>query len=281
MAPLRSQSTICRQPIESSSLAMAAPAAPAPRIATRTAVEFLLHDLQRIVQRRGNHDGRAVLIVVKHGNIELGNQPLLDLDAPRRGDVFEIDAAERRRQKRDGLDDLVDVLRIEADRKGVDAAEFLEEHALALHHRHGGPRADVAQPQHRRSVGDHGHGILADRQREARLGIGGDRAAHAGDSRRVDHRQVVAGLDRRLRADLDLAAMMQQERAIGHANDRHAGDLPHPLDHGFAMLDVAGADDDVAGDLALFHLDDVDRADQAVGLADGRADWPNRPGKSG
>lgn len=64
--------------------------------------------------------------------------------------------------------------------------------------------------------------------------------------------------------------MVQQERAIGHANDRHPGDLPYPLDHRFAMFDVAGADDDIAGDLPLFHLHDVDRTDQTVGLADRR-----------
>ena len=33
--------------------------------------QLLLHDLQGVLQRRQDHDGRAVLIVVEHGNIQL------------------------------------------------------------------------------------------------------------------------------------------------------------------------------------------------------------------
>ena len=44
--------------------------------------------------------------------------------------------------------DLVDVLRREAEREGVDAAELLEQHRLALHHGHGGLGADVAEAEH-------------------------------------------------------------------------------------------------------------------------------------
>ena len=37
-------------------------------------------------------------------------EPVLDLEAARRGDVLEVDAAEARREPHDGLDDLVDVV---------------------------------------------------------------------------------------------------------------------------------------------------------------------------
>ena len=86
-------------------------------------------------------------------------QPSLDLEAARRRDVLEVDPAEARREPGDGLDDLVDVGGGQTDRHGVHAAELLEEHRLALHHRHRGGRADVAEPEDRRPVGDDRDGV--------------------------------------------------------------------------------------------------------------------------
>ena len=60
--------------------------------------------------------------------------------------------------------DLVDVLGVEADREGVDAGEPLEQRRLALHHRQRGDRAEVAQPEHRRAVGDDRDGVALDGQ---------------------------------------------------------------------------------------------------------------------
>ena len=51
---------------------------------------------------------------------------------------------------------------VEADREGVDAGEVLEQERLALHHRQGAGRADVAEPEHRGAVGDDGDGVLLD-----------------------------------------------------------------------------------------------------------------------
>ena len=52
--------------------------------------------LDRVQQRR-HHDHRgAVLVVVEDGDVELLLEPLLDLEAARRGDVLEVDAAEPR-----------------------------------------------------------------------------------------------------------------------------------------------------------------------------------------
>ena len=57
----------------------------------------LADDPQR-VQQRGQHDDRgAVLVVVEDRDVERLLQPPLDLEAARRGDVLEVDAAERRR----------------------------------------------------------------------------------------------------------------------------------------------------------------------------------------
>src|SRR3712207_7337089 len=46
------------------------------------------------------------------------------------------------------------------------------------------------------------------------LGVVGECQADAGHARRVGHRQVVAGLERHLGGHLELAAQVQQERAV-------------------------------------------------------------------
>ena len=92
----------------------------------------------------------------------------------------------------DRLDDLVGVLGVEADRERIDAGELLEEQRLALHDRHGGFGADVAQAQDGGAVGDDGDGVLLDRVlvRHGRLVV--DRHADPSDAGGVRHRQVVA-----------------------------------------------------------------------------------------
>ncbi len=50
-----------------------------------------------------------MLVVVEDRDVEPRLEPVLDLEAARRGDVLEVDAAEGRREPDDGLDDLVDV----------------------------------------------------------------------------------------------------------------------------------------------------------------------------
>ena len=51
---------------------------------------------RRVAQRRQHDHGRTVLVVVKDRNRQRGVQPALDLEAARRGDVLQVDAAKRR-----------------------------------------------------------------------------------------------------------------------------------------------------------------------------------------
>ena len=88
----------------------------------------------------------------------------LDLEAARRGDVLEVDAPETGCDDLHGAHDLVDVLRVQADRPGVDAGEALEQRRLALHHRQRGARADVAEPEDRDAVGDDRDRVAFDRE---------------------------------------------------------------------------------------------------------------------
>ena len=90
-----------------------------------------------------------------------------------------------------------------------------------------------------------------------------DRRADARDARRVGHREVVARLERRLVVLLDLAADVQQERAVGRVDDARA------VERRRSRATIAsqwswsgGVDGDVAQRVLVLDLDEVDRADR-------------------
>ena len=92
----------------------------------------------------------------------------------------------------DDVDQLVQVvLLVDLDVEDVDAGELLEQHALAFHHRLGCQRADVAQAQHGRAVGDHRHQVAARRVLEGVVGVFDDLLARSGHAWRVGQGQVV------------------------------------------------------------------------------------------
>ena len=106
----------------------------------------------------------------------------------------------------------------ELDVEDVDAGELLEQDALALHHRLGGERADRAQPEHGRAVGDDADQVAARRQLGGRRGIAHDLVAGGGDAGRIGEREVALGGQRLGRDDLDLSRpgeTMVAERAFG------------------------------------------------------------------
>ena len=153
----------------------------------------------------GDDDGGAVLVVVEDGNAHARLEALLDLEAFRRLDVLEIDAAEGRLQRCHRRDHLLDRRRVDLDIEHVDAGELLEEDRLALHHRLGGQRPDIAEAEHRRSVGDHGDEVGARGVVGGRGGIVADRQAGGGDARRIGHGQVALVAERLGRLDLELS----------------------------------------------------------------------------
>ena len=168
-------------------------------------LDALAGEFERVRHRGADDDRRAVLVVVEDRDAHAGLQPLLDLEAFRRLDVLEIDAAEGRLERRDHLDELVDVLLGDLDVEDVDAGELLEQDRLALHHGLGGERADIAEAQHRRAVGDHRHEVLA-RGEVGGLGrVGGDGLAGGGDARGIGERQVALVAERLGRLDLELS----------------------------------------------------------------------------
>ncbi len=216
MTPLRSTTAILRTPADCSIFMIATPGCAGTGDDDLEVVELAVGHPCGVDQRRQRHDGRAVLVVVEHRDLEALDQPALDLEAPRARDVLEVDAAERRGEADDRLDDLVDVGRVERDRDRVDAAELLEQHGLALHHGHRGGRADVAEAEHRGAVRDDRDGVGDPGVVVGQRRVGRDRLAHPGDAGRVGHREVLRIAQRDRRGDRHLAAAVQREdRVVG------------------------------------------------------------------
>ena len=168
-----------------------------------------------------------MLVVVEDGDVALFLELALDLKAARRGDVLEIDAAERAGDVVHRLHKLVHVLRLDAQRERVHVAERLEEDALALHDRHTGFGTDVAETEDRRAVGDNGAEIPPARQLIAFLDVLLNLQARLRHAGRVCERKIVPVLDRHLRHDLDLALPLavQTERFLC-------------VVHGFVLLSI-------------------------------------------
>ena len=175
---------------------------------------LLADDLQCVGQAGQRNDGGAVLIVVEDGDIAALFELAFDLKASGRGNILKVDAAERAGDERDGIDEFVHIMRLDAQREGVDVAEGLEEHAFALHDRHTGLRADIAETEDGRAVGDDGAEVPAAGQLVAFLKILLDLQARLGDARRVGERQIVLRLDRHTRRNFDfsLPFAMQTKR---------------------------------------------------------------------
>ncbi len=166
----------------------------------------LFPDQHQAVDDRGRgDDGGAVLVVVEHRNAHARLERFLDLEALGRLDVLEIDAAEGGLQAGDDLDKPLGVGLVDLDVEHVDVGELLEQHPLSFHHRLGRQRADVAQAQHGRTVGDDPDQVAAGSVLTCLERIFRDLAAGRRDPRRIGQRQVLGRGQRLGRRNLDLA----------------------------------------------------------------------------
>src|SRR5581483_9229999 len=104
-------------------------------------------DLERVLQRSRRDDRRSMLIVMEDGDVHLLLQTIFDLEAFGRGDVLEIDAAERRLERLDCIDEELRVARRELEIEDVDVGESLEENRLPFHDGLARRRSDVAKPE--------------------------------------------------------------------------------------------------------------------------------------
>src|SRR5690606_37077773 len=88
--------------------------------------------------------------------------------------------------------------------------------------------------------------------------------------------EVVAVLQRDLRGDLDLAAQVNEERAVGDLADPHALELVQRVGDAVGVLGVPHVRRDVDDDRVGMRLDDVERGDHAAYLADRRGQVTRR-----
>ena len=150
-------------------------------------------ELERIDQAGRGDDGGAVLIVMEDRNVEQFAQLLLDDEAFRRLDVFQIDAAPALAQELDAIDEFVGIFGGDFEIDGIDVGEALEQHRLAFHDGLGGKRAAIAEPENRGSVGDDGDEIALGGVVVGAALVLGDRQHRNGDAGRISERQVALG----------------------------------------------------------------------------------------
>src|SRR5579872_4623535 len=112
-------------------------------------------NFQRIQQGGAGNDGGAVLVVVEDGNFHRLLQGLLDVEALRRLDIFEVDAAEGRLQKLADLNHFVGIMRVDFDVEDIHAGKAFEQDRLPFHYWFGRQCADVSQPQDCRAISHH------------------------------------------------------------------------------------------------------------------------------
>ena len=108
---------------------------------------------------------------------------MLDEEAVRCLDVFQIDAAECGLHGRDNIDNLVRVGFVKLDVEYVDISEFLEQASLAFHHGLARQRADIAETENSRAIRNDRDEVTSRRKTTCLIGICGDRHArhrHAG-----------------------------------------------------------------------------------------------------
>ncbi|MPM42593.1 hypothetical protein SDC9_89259 [bioreactor metagenome] len=153
--------------------------------------DVLAGDLQAVEDGGAHHDGRAVLVVVEDRDLHALAQLALNIEAVGCLDVFQIDAAEGGLHRRDDFHQLVRVLLVELDVEHIDARELLEQHALAFHDGLARQRADVAQAQHGRAVGDHAHQIATGGVAEGGGRVLHDLLAGGRHAGRIGQRQIV------------------------------------------------------------------------------------------
>ena len=110
-------------------------------------------------QPGGGDDGGAMLVIMKDGDVHPLFQRLFDDEAIGRGDVFQIDAAKAWAHQSHRVDKGFGIFGIEFQINRINISKAFEQDRLALHHRFGGQRAEIAEAKDGCAVGDDGDEI--------------------------------------------------------------------------------------------------------------------------
>ena len=120
----------------------------------RNILHLLACATYRIDKSRTYYNGCSVLIVMEYGDIQLFFQSAFDLKASGSRDILYIDTTEAVGYKLYRSYYLVNILRLYADRKCVNACKFLEQTAFALHNGHSCESAYIAKTEYGCTVRD-------------------------------------------------------------------------------------------------------------------------------
>ena len=118
-------------------------------------LDGFLGQFEGIQQGSSRNDSRSVLVVVHDGDIQFGLQSAFNFKCLRGFDVFQVDAAERRRNGLNGGDELLRIARVHFNVKHINVGKYFEQHALPFHHRLARLGANVAQPEYRGAIGNY------------------------------------------------------------------------------------------------------------------------------
>ena len=209
-----------------------------------------------------------MLVVVEHRDVQLGLEPLLNLEASRRAYVLEVYAAETRGECFHRRNDIVGVMSVQTDWPCINAAELFEQERLALHNRQGGFGTDIAEPQHCGTVRDYRNRPTFGCQRPDCILVLMYRHAHAADPGRVGLGHVVAARDRHRRAHLNLATQMEEERRIRDAADNNIGYRANRVDYLLPVFFAGGVNREVAYHPAAAGRHNINRRRIAALLSD-------------
>ena len=173
-----------------------------------------------ITEGGGGYHGSAVLIIMHNGNVQVILQPLLQLKAPRRGNILQVDCAERGCDAADGVKHFVHIGGVQDDRDTVETNEALEQLGLTFHHGQCRLWADVAQAQHSSPVRNDGHVAPCPRVVvcEGRVLMNG--LAHARHTGSVGDGQVADGFQVQPRGCCDFSTLVGVENfGIGEVSE--------------------------------------------------------------
>ena len=165
--------------------------------------DIFLNHPQTVKDCGSTDDCRTVLVIMEYRNIHALTEFLLNVEALRRFDIFEVNAAKRWFKRRYHVDKFIRIEFINFDVEHVNPGEFLKQNAFTFHHWFTGQRANITQAQNRSTVGNNRNqvaacGVFVGCQRV--LFNFKTRCSHA---RRVGQREVALGCQRLGRRNLD------------------------------------------------------------------------------
>ncbi|MNC37776.1 hypothetical protein D3C75_863500 [compost metagenome] len=154
------------------------------------------HHPQRIKQPCCNNDGGAMLVIMKHGNVQFFLKPPFNLEAAGRADVLKVDSSEDRADRLDDEDNFLRVLGVQTDGESIHIRKLLEQHRLALHDRSRCSRPDISKTEYGCSIRYHSNRISLDGKGIGFIRFVRNSGAYPGHTRRIHPRQIIPVFNR-------------------------------------------------------------------------------------